>query len=143
MIQIIAEGFNSETDRSGNRYWAFRITNAKTGSVLKGSLGAAMDGAMRHAVGEAIRSLGWEWSNVKLTELELPSRKYKQLVKGWRYTDLTGDSVVKLARGGPGGGKRRHATAMPKPKKRASVSVSLAAQRARHVRKLHRLRAWL
>jgi len=41
------------------------------------------------------------------------------------------------------GGKCRHASVTPKPKKRASVSVSLAAQRARHVRKLHRLRAWL
>ena len=134
MIRLIAEGFNSKTDRNGNRYWAFRLTNTQTGAVLKGKLGAAMDGTFSYAISQALRALGWEWDDVRFTETAMGSREFGKLVKSWPYSHHTEAEVLAFARGGAGtGGKRRHAGkgvhvasharhATPKARKRSKVT---------------------
>lgn len=130
MIKLIAEGFNSKTDRNGNRYWAYRLTNTQTGAVIKGNLGGSMQSALSHAITVMIRKFGWSWDNVHLTETELPIREFNRLVKGWPYSRNVVDEVAAAAQASSG--KRR----------RPGLGVKVAAHKRRRVKVSGHKRHW-
>lgn len=81
MIQLIVDVYNSRIDRNGNTYWAYVVTDVRSGAYVQSLLGGSARGNAQHI----IRELGYEWSDFHLTEHELPIRQFDRMVKGWPH----------------------------------------------------------
>ena len=90
MIKIIVDVYNSKLDRNGNTYWAYVVTDVRSGNTVTGKLG----GSARGVAAGIMRKLGYEWEEVHTTEHELPVREFDRLVKSWPYRD-SADEVAK------------------------------------------------
>jgi hypothetical protein len=65
--------YNSKTDRNGNRYWAFQLTNH--GKLISNGNVSANNFNTRD-----LRELGIEY-----TYQELPIREFNRMTKDWAY----------------------------------------------------------
>jgi len=92
-IKAILQGFNSEADMYGNRYFAFIYTDIKTGKQARGTV----------AGGESnIRSIiftlcGDSWIGADhyfLTQTEMRKREYNRFTAGWMYAGCSGQQLV-------------------------------------------------
>ena len=81
MIKLIVNVYNSRADVYGNSYWAMMVTDTESGESVVGILGGSARGNAAHYV----RGLGYEWSDIHISETEFPIRQFNRKVKGWPY----------------------------------------------------------
>ena len=79
-IKAILQCLNSETDRSGNRYWAFRYTETESGKQVVGKISGGESNI------SAIRNeMGLEWDEVYYYRTEMGKRDFRELTADWSY----------------------------------------------------------
>jgi hypothetical protein len=99
MIVAILDCINSETDMYGNRYWAFRYIDAKTGKQVVGNISGGESN-----IGCVPRIMGLEWDQVYYTRHEMKIRAFNRLTKDWPYAGCNPeDELVPFIRKGLAG----------------------------------------
>ena len=89
MIVGILECINSRSDTYGNRYFAFKYTDVKTGKQVEGTISGGESN-----VYSIVRELGHPSETVHYIRTELPIREYNRTVKGWGYAGCTASELV-------------------------------------------------
>ena len=86
-IKAILDCLNSETDRSGNRYWAFRYTDCETGKQVCGNISgdeSNISAILRH-MPETSKDGFTDWDSVYYTRHEMKKREFRELTGEWAY----------------------------------------------------------
>lgn len=88
-IKAILECLNSETDSSGNRYWAFRFINTETGQQIHGVISGGESN-----IAAIPREMGYEWDEIYYYRTEMKKREFRYITKEWQYAGCAPKSLM-------------------------------------------------
>lgn len=98
MVKGILDILNSELDRYGNTYWAFRFTDCKTGRQVVGTISGGESNICAVFNHEAWR--GWKWNEIYSTHHTLKRREFTNATSDWPYAGCTPDQLSKFIQAG-------------------------------------------
>jgi hypothetical protein len=86
-VKAILDCINSQSDMSGNRYWAFRYTDVETGKQVCGNISGGesnISAILRYLPGTNKDGFT-DWDSVYYTRHEMKKREFRELTNGWPY----------------------------------------------------------
>jgi hypothetical protein len=89
MIKAILQCYNAKADINGNRYWAFRWINTRTGREVVGT-----DCGGESNVSAIVRAMGLDWSTCRYERREMGIREFNRMTKGWAYAGCCPDALA-------------------------------------------------
>jgi len=91
-IVAILECLSSETDRNGNRYWAFQYTDCLTGKTVSGTISGGESNIRQ--IMYVMNGGDWEPRNIYYTHTELKKSEFKKLTEHWAYAGCRAEDEI-------------------------------------------------
>lgn len=91
MIKAILECINSLPDASGNRYWAFRYTDTKTGKQVNGCISGGSSNILAIPY-----DMGLQHYECYCVRTEMKKRDFKALTGEWSYAGCASEEIAKF-----------------------------------------------
>jgi hypothetical protein len=94
-VKAFVTCYNSKADIAGNRYWAFRWVNIRTGREVVGTISGGESN-----ISVIVREMGLDWKSVCYNRHEMGIRDFNRMVKDWPYAGCCPDKLASFIKRG-------------------------------------------